>query len=88
MSILQTLSKENNYQRTIHTMPYLRNQWVVKINDEIDHLKIFQNKCEAIDYGREKSIDNQAEHWIYHSDGSVMEKETYSQCHKLLTLVE
>lgn len=78
------ITQEKQVQTTIiHTMPYLRNQWIVKLNNEIEFLKSFHNKCEAIDYGRELAIVNQAEHWIHQSNGEIMSKENYSQCQEI-----
>lgn len=58
------LNDENSIYRTVHTSPYYNNHWIVSIDGEIGHLKSFQNKCEAIDYGRETAIINRSEHLI------------------------
>lgn len=75
----QQLNDENSLYRTVHTSPYHDNHWTVSIDGEIGYLKSFQNKCEAIDYGRETAILNRSEHWIHHSNGALMIRETYDE---------
>lgn len=80
--------QEKQTRTIIHTLPYLRNQWIVRIDNDLQFLKSFQNKCEAIYYGRELAIVNQAEHWIHHNNGEIMSKENYSQCREIFEKVE
>lgn len=77
-------SASSSFPNIVHTLPYLRYQWAVQIDSEIGYAKIFRNKCAAIDFGRETAIINRSDHWIFHSDSSVMVKESYEDCVRLL----